>query len=139
MSARSALATPTVVAGGSTFSHFDDVLQPNALMEPAINGDLDANFRIDLTPSLMTDIGWARNGGTAKIRACDTGVPIERAGGLIPGANVQAADTACVRNVSPARSSTAYKACMNDFADTLLASGTITVAQDTSLRACISP
>ncbi|MEO8137412.1 MAG: PA domain-containing protein [Betaproteobacteria bacterium] len=131
------LYAPSVVQPGSTFSHIDTDASPNALMEPAISASLNGNFDIDLTPSLMTDIGWKRNGGNAKIRTCDTGVPIERSAGRIPGANVLAADTACTRNVSPARSSSAYKACMTTFADDLIASGTITPEQGTSLRACI--
>jgi hypothetical protein len=108
-------------------------------LEPFINGDLAANIRVDLGPSLLNDIGWQMLGGNAKIRACDTGVPVLVGVGNIPGANINAADDICVHNVSPARASTAYKACMTAFADNLVANNLITPAQNTSLRNCIAP
>jgi hypothetical protein len=138
-SGRVRLYAPTVVAGGSTFSHWDTELSPNAVVEPFINGDLAANIRVDLGPSLLNDIGWQMLGGNAKIRACDTGVPVLVGVGNIPGANINAADDICVHNVSPARASTAYKACMTAFADNLVANNLITPAQNTSLRNCIAP
>ena len=97
-----------------------------------------ANFMIDMTPSLMGDVGWLRTGGNAALRACRTDVPIEEAGGLIPGANVVAADSVCRNNVNSSRSSPAYKACMTTFADVLSSSGLLTGGQDASLRSCIS-
>ena len=39
--------TPNPFAGGSSVSHFDISLTPNALMEPAINNDL--HDTVDLT------------------------------------------------------------------------------------------
>lgn len=135
-SGRVNLYAPTVLAGGSSFSHFDPSLTPNSLIEPFINGDLQGNFRIDLIQPLFRDVGWQQSTGNAKIRTCDTGVPLVLLGGSIPGANVQAAEANCLRNVGPSRSNS-YKACMINFANGLLASGTITAAQDTSLRACI--
>ncbi len=48
--------TPTTFSSGSSVSHYDITLTPNALMEYAINGDLHNN--LDLTPALMADIGW---------------------------------------------------------------------------------
>jgi PA domain len=67
------LYAPTVVQPGSSISHFDTVAVPNLLMEPAINGDLRSARNLDLTPSLMKDIGWRME--TLKIGRCDTGVP----------------------------------------------------------------
>src|SRR5262249_38679140 len=43
-------------ASGSSVSHWDVSLTPNALMEPAINNDLHDNP--DLTPFHFRDIGW---------------------------------------------------------------------------------
>ena len=47
---------PNPFASGSSVSHFDVTLSPNALMEPAINNDLHTN--LDLTPFHFRDIGW---------------------------------------------------------------------------------
>ena len=66
------LYAPTVVALGSSISHFDTVAAPNLLMEPSINPDLRSATNLDLTPSLMQDIGWKIE--TLKIGNCDTGV-----------------------------------------------------------------
>jgi hypothetical protein len=52
------LYAPSTLAQGSTFSHFDVSLAPNALMEPFINDDLDAATDLDLTPALFKDVGW---------------------------------------------------------------------------------
>jgi hypothetical protein len=66
------LYAPTVVQPGSSISHFDTVAIPNLLMEPSINGDLRSARNLDLTPSLMKDVGWQLE--TLKIGNCDTGV-----------------------------------------------------------------
>jgi hypothetical protein len=55
---RVSLYAPSTLALGSTFSHFDVSLAPNALMEPFINDDLDAATDLDLTPALFKDLGW---------------------------------------------------------------------------------
>jgi hypothetical protein len=47
---------PNPFQSGSSVSHFDVSLTPNALMEPAINPDLSSN--IDLTDAVFRDIGW---------------------------------------------------------------------------------
>jgi hypothetical protein len=52
------LYAPATLATGSTFSHFDVSLTPNALMEPFINDDLDAATSVDLTTELFQDLGW---------------------------------------------------------------------------------
>lgn len=57
-SGRPFLYAPNPVAGGSSFSHFDTLLTPNALMEPFINDDLNAAVDLDLTPALFKDLGW---------------------------------------------------------------------------------
>jgi hypothetical protein len=47
---------PNPFASGSSVSHWDTSMQPNTLMEPAINNDLHDN--VDLTVNVFTDIGW---------------------------------------------------------------------------------
>ncbi len=53
------LYAPNPVAGGSSFSHFDTSLTPNALMEPFINDSLNSALELDLTPALYEDLGWS--------------------------------------------------------------------------------
>jgi len=48
--------SPNPYQSGSSVSHYDVSLTPNALMEPAINGDLTSS--VDLTVPLFRDIGW---------------------------------------------------------------------------------
>lgn len=48
--------TPATYASGSTVSHYDVTLTPNALMEPSINSDLHDG--VDMTLPLLWDIGW---------------------------------------------------------------------------------
>lgn len=96
-SGRALMYSPTPLAQGSSFSHFDISHSPNAIMEPSINQDLDANLRLDLTPALFQDLGWVLNAGNATTNggSCNTGVPAVLEPGLIGGANLQAADAMC--------------------------------------------
>ena len=58
-SGRVKLYAPTVVALGSSISHFDTSLTPNALMEPFINPDLSPSTNAtDLTRWAFLDEGW---------------------------------------------------------------------------------
>lgn len=66
------LYAPGTVALGSSISHFDSAAAPNLLMEPAITSTLEASRNLDLTPSLMQDIGWRLE--SLVIGGCDTGV-----------------------------------------------------------------
>jgi PA domain/Secretion system C-terminal sorting domain len=50
------LYTPNPYQSGSSVSHWDTSMEPNALMEPGINSDLSSG--VDLTPDLLADIGW---------------------------------------------------------------------------------
>ncbi len=134
-SGRAQLYAPTVVAGGSTFSHFDTALAPNALMEPFISDSLNAQFNIDLTPALFKDIGWKLNAGRAKIGECSTTVPVQEAGGLIVGANVQAQDGLCDASADP-KKPLQYLICMLDYTKALRASKTVTVRQAQSMIGC---
>ncbi len=53
---RPLMYTPNPFQSGSSVSHFDVSLTPNALMEPAINNSLSSN--VDLTKNAFVDIGW---------------------------------------------------------------------------------
>lgn len=132
---RPLLYAPTTVAGGSTFSHFDVSLTPNALMEPFINDDLAANFRLDLTPAVFADEGWVLRSGTAKLGSlnCDTKVSLFTNPGLIAGANLEAADNLCSAFYP---SNTPRKTCIDGFSKKLKAAGLITSAQQTSIATC---
>lgn len=55
-SGRPLMFAPNPYQSGSSVSHYDVTLTPNALMEPAINGDL--HNALDLTFGQMADIGW---------------------------------------------------------------------------------
>jgi len=55
-SGRVRMYSPNPFQSGSSVSHYDVSLLPNALMEPAINPDLTDN--VDLTEALFRDIGW---------------------------------------------------------------------------------
>ena len=57
---RARLYAPSLVAPGSSVSHFDTVAFKNLLMEPAINPDLTHRVKApdDLTLELLRDVGW---------------------------------------------------------------------------------
>jgi hypothetical protein len=60
---RALLFVPNPVQSGSSVSHWDGTMFPNQLMEPADSGDLTHSVTapLDLTASLMRDIGWSTN------------------------------------------------------------------------------
>jgi hypothetical protein len=77
------LYAPDPVEPGSSVSHWDTTLTPNKLMEPNINTDLKGATTLDLTPFLMSDIGWsggphcpaeADDRPLVKVGSCSTGV-----------------------------------------------------------------
>jgi hypothetical protein len=82
------LYAPTVVALGSSISHFDITATPNLLMEPFSTPDTRANTTVDLTAALMKDIGWQIE--SLKIGSCDTGVPATLSNGVMLHAQVDA-------------------------------------------------
>lgn len=57
---RALMFAPNPIQSGSSVSHWDSVMYPNQLMEPADSGDLTHSVTApqDLTASLMRDIGW---------------------------------------------------------------------------------
>lgn len=131
---RTRLYAPTTVAGGSTFSHLDTALSPNALMEPFDTPEIQSHVNIDLTPAVLADVGWPLNAGNAKIAKCDTGVDAQQAGGLIPGANLQAHDQMCAASSKGVRLN--YQTCMNKQLDKLRAAGAISRIEYSSTVNC---
>ncbi len=65
------LFTPKPVQDGSSHSHFEPSVFPNALMEPAINSDL-AFAEVDLTRAAMHDFGWPAGGLDFQINYSDS-------------------------------------------------------------------
>jgi hypothetical protein len=126
---------PTVLAQGSSFSHYDTRLTPNAVMEYAINQDLVGQIDVDLTPALFKDIGWGLNTDGQKLLTCDTGVPTLVPGGVIIGANI-------LSNAKVLAGAAAtfddYKTGMLAYAAQLSTDGLVTGDQATSLNACLS-
>ena len=128
------LYAPSTVAAGSTFSHFDTELSPNALMEPFDTPEVQGQFIVDLTSGLFSDIGWQLNPGNGKIVGCDTGVEAVASGGIVLGANVQASNALC-KDTAGRR--TDYTACMYKYRDDMRAAGLITSTQASKLNTCI--
>lgn len=131
------LYAPTTVASGSTFSHFDTVVSPNALMEPFDTPSVQGQVNVDMTLGLFADIGWTLNPGNGKVgskfQRCDTGVPAVSEGGFVLGANLQAAHTMCVNSTS---SRLPYYNCMKSHADYMKASGLLSSTQHSKLLTC---
>ncbi|HEY5972045.1 MAG TPA: PA domain-containing protein, partial [Pseudoxanthomonas sp.] len=130
---RTQLYSPTTVATGSTFSHFDTALVPNALMEPAITSTLRGEVNVDLTPALFDDIGWTLNSGNARIGNCTTNVDVVGAGGLIPGANVQAWSNLCLRSNA---TKDGYQSCMEAYKTYALGAGILVGNQGGKVMSC---
>ncbi|MDQ7994435.1 MAG: PA domain-containing protein [Luteibacter sp.] len=129
------LYAPTVLAQGSSFSHYDTRLTPNAIMEYAINQDLVGQIDVDLTPALFQDIGWGLNRTSQKLLTCDTGIPTLVPGGVIIGANV-------ISNAKILAGAAAtvgdYRSAVHAYATQLATDGLVTAAQASSLNACLS-
>ncbi|MFD0738713.1 PA domain-containing protein [Lysobacter koreensis] len=127
------LYSPTVVAAGSTFSHYDTALQPNALMEPFDTPEVQAQYNVDLTPALYRDMGWQVNGGNARIGKCNTEVDVLEPGGFIVGANVQAWNNLCkVSSPRPGQ----YVRCMVDLQQRLRSAQLVTPLEGATILLC---
>jgi hypothetical protein len=121
------LYAPTIVEPGSSGSHFDTSALPNLLMEPAITPTLAASHMLDLTPSLMKDVGWAME--TLKIGSCDTGV----ANALPTGELMHVQVSACAAG---AKSKGAFVSCMSGYTGAQLSAGLLTMAQKDAVMSC---
>jgi len=127
------LYAPAALAPGSTFSHYDTAVAPNALMEPFITSTLRANVDVDLTPALFRDIGWNINGGNAKIGNCDTGVRVVDDTGLAVGASIVARSFIC--DVF-ANNHGQYVSCLNGYANQLASDGLIQPRDKGRITSC---
>ena len=127
--------TPTVVSQGSTLSHFDTRLSPNALMEPFESSDLKGHINLDLSPAMYKDEGWVLNETGQMLLTCNTGVPTWIPGGIVIGANVYS--NAKTIAVSAAHFGI-YRTSMLAYAADLAAKQLISAPQATSLNACLS-
>jgi hypothetical protein len=127
------LYMPNPVVPGSSGSHYDTALAPNALMEPSINDSLNAAVNIDISANLLEDTGWKTNGGTARIGDCDTGVDIVDNAGIIIGANVVASSNLCEAG---AANHGAYQSCMAAYTTRMRNAGLLTRAQSDAVMAC---
>jgi hypothetical protein len=126
------LFTPSTLQPGSTFSHFDVSLSPNALMEPGLTDTLNAQFNLDLTPALFKDTGWGVSRGGAKIGRWPTIVPASQPGGLVIGANVSAQRNVCLfgNGNQPLK----YLQCMLTYSQTLRTQNVLTLRESLSVN-----
>lgn len=133
---RTRLYTPAVFAAGSTYSHFDTTLSPNALMEPFDTPEVQAHVLVDLTPGLFSDIGWKLNPGNGKIGTCDTSVDAVSDGGFVIGANVVAQFAVC--KLQYPGNKAMYTKCMTDHGTALRNKGLISSSQHMKIVQCAS-
>jgi hypothetical protein len=122
------LYAPTVVALGSSISHFDITATPNLLMEPFSTPDTRSNVNLDLTPALMQDIGWTIE--SLKINGCDTGVPSTNLNGVMLHAQVDACSAS-------SGNSAQFKSCVLNVAKDAQKSKQITGSQHSAIMQCV--
>jgi hypothetical protein len=130
---RPRLYMPNPVAPGSSGSHYDTNLSPNALMEPAINDSLNAALNIDISANLLKDTGWRLNTGNALIAGCDTGIKVINDAGIIIGANVEATSNLLL---ATSADKATYQARMSAYKDQMVAAGLITGKQGGKMMQC---
>lgn len=122
---------------GSVLAHWDPDMAPNALMEPFETPTLRADTFVDIALDMYEDIGWPVNrNGTASLGDCDTGIPVVRDGGFIPGANLIAQQRLC--RVEAGTSRAKYQQCMNTHALWLRDQGLISNGEVASVRQCVA-
>jgi hypothetical protein len=121
------LYAPRTVAVGSSISHYDITATPNLLMEPSITDSLRANENLDLTPSLMADIGWKLE--TLKVGSCDTGV----ANALPNGALLSVQVEACAAG---AKNQGQFVSCVNGVSNAAKKAGLLTGMQHGKIASC---
>ena len=130
------LYTPALFQGGSTFSHVDTDMSPNALMEPRESASLNAHVFIDVALDMFEDMGWpSARGETARLGDCDTGVPMVR-DSVIPGANIVAHSRMCAASSGGSRSR--QLRCMSDQLQLLYEHKHIGAAELGQARRCVA-
>ena len=127
------LYAPITVAPGSTFSHFDTAVTPNAVMEPFITDTLNAQIDLDMTPFQMQDIGWQLTQGSARFRGCRIGIEAVDDTGIILGAHAVSQIELCYDSN---RSLADAKACVIRQANALRNAGLINLTQAGSMMRC---
>jgi hypothetical protein len=106
------LYTPALRSGGSTLSHVDTDMSPNALMEPRESATLISHINVDVALDMFEDMGWpTARGETARLAGCDTTVPMVR-DTFIPGANLVAHYKMCDRAYGASNSR--FRRCMTE-------------------------
>lgn len=130
---RPRLYMPNPVAPGSSGSHYDTAMAPNALMEPAINDSLNAALYIDMSAALLKDTGWHLNEGNAFINGCDTEVKVITPSGFIMGANIVATSNL---TASTSANKIEYMARMQAYRDDLVARGLVNGRQGGKIMSC---
>lgn len=121
------LYAPTTVAPGSSISHFDTVASPNLLLEPFINSDLRSARNLDLTPSLMKDIGWDLR--SLRIGECNTGVENALPSGQMLHVNVEVC-------AASAKNRGQFVSCMAKVTDEAKAAGLLSRSQQGAVMRC---
>jgi hypothetical protein len=127
------LYVPAAVAPGSTFSHFDVSLEPNALMEPFISSSLNAQIDVDLTPFQLEDIGWELDRSAASFRGCPLQIPVLDDTGIIRGAHAVARMELCFNS---SRNKGQAQSCVVKAAQEMRAAGLINSRQLASMTSC---
>lgn len=133
-SGRPLLYAPATVASGSSFSHFETVLTPDALMEPSINDSLMGAYTMDLALAVFADMGWGLDTSPAQINGCDTGIRRFTNPGVFIGANLVANERVC--RVQANGNRVRYLACVNGVADNLQELGLISASDKVKVRTC---
>ena len=121
------LYAPGAVEPGSSISHFDTAASPSLLMEPFITTELQSSRSLDLTPSLMQDVGWKIE--TLKIGLCDSGVPSVLRTGQMLHANVDAC-------AAGAKNHGQFVSCMTKVTNAAKDSGLLTGSQHGAVMSC---
>jgi hypothetical protein len=122
------LYAPTVVALGSTASHFDTVAEPSLLMEPAITAALHASVNVDLTAALFKDIGWTLE---LKMPACG---PVAGNPGVSSVGDVYAGPVFLCSDASTNKGS--FQSCVAQHLGKLVGQGAISGSTKGSLGSC---
>lgn len=130
------LYTPATNQPGSTFSHVDTDMSPNALMEPRESYSLTSHIFIDVALDMFEDMGWptARN-DTARLNNCDTQVPMVR-DSFIPGANIVAHNRMCANASGGSRAK--QLRCVSDQLQLLRDQNRISNLELAQTRQCLS-
>lgn len=131
------LFAPSEYRDGSTYSHVDTDMTPNAVMEPSETGTLTGYIFLDVAIDMFEDMGWpvARD-ATARLGDCDTGVPIIRDVSFVPGANLVAQQNLCRAEAGASRGK--YQQCMNNHALKLRDQGHLSNGEVLDVRQCVA-